>query len=438
VRFPVKLALISIAVFLAAFQIRFSIETMEAQDTFLFIPFQLKPGTNTIEPGSFAQARDAVRPGDILLEVNDRSFTGISIYRQELRTVRRHLDSARGLSMDEQIKTVSPWRFHVTVRRPNGNIRTANVYFANCTCGSLGQSRVIWYLIVPPLLCLLAGLIVAALRPAAPVHWLFLAVAICLAQVALVPSVFNDRWSQEANPLEWQDWFRIPALAYQTFFSNSWPAWLLLFGVYSRPPEHGTKLFWWAATPTLAIAVLKTIDAIGWSENYQITAELHRQLEVMSTPATALALLALACVTWSLGTVRRVGALLSAVVALYFLYWPLSPVLAPFTPTYPYNAGFEAEIPHLFWTPEVVAAVFTVVVFLLVAARGRTRRKISEATCLAMLAIPFLYFASSKVWGVFWVESLPQATMGALYLGLLGSACLVIFKPHPPPASTPR
>jgi len=67
-------------VFLAAFQIRYSIATLEAGNTFLFIPFHVKPCTNTI--GSVGHwTEDVLHRGDELIAVNDRPFSGMSVYQ---------------------------------------------------------------------------------------------------------------------------------------------------------------------------------------------------------------------------------------------------------------------------------------------------------------------------------------------------------------------
>lgn len=95
VRLTPKVALAGTALFLIAYQVRYSIETIEARDTFLYIPFQLKPCTNIVDTVGHGPARDAVHRGDELLAVNGRAFTGVSVYHQELRAATRYIDSVR-------------------------------------------------------------------------------------------------------------------------------------------------------------------------------------------------------------------------------------------------------------------------------------------------------------------------------------------------------
>ena len=87
--FAKRLALIASMLFLVAFQVRYSIETREARGTFLYIPFLLKPCTNTIDTVG-SPARDVLHRGDDLIAVNGRRFTGTSVYHQELRAAERY------------------------------------------------------------------------------------------------------------------------------------------------------------------------------------------------------------------------------------------------------------------------------------------------------------------------------------------------------------
>ncbi len=255
--FAPRFALVVCAVLAVALQIRFSIATFEARSTLLFIPFQLKPFTNTID--SVGQsARGVLKRGDELLAVNGRPFTGMSVYRQELRSATRYLDGVHRLPPTEAVQARSPsrWPFRVTVRSGAADARTVNIEFGNCTCGSLSTPQVIWYCILPPAACILLGFIVAAAsRSQSALPWLFLAVAVCLSVIAIVPGGFGN-WSQVADPLEWRDWFRVPALAYQSFFAASWPAWLLLFAVYCFQ-RSVSAINVWAVSPIFIVGGFK-------------------------------------------------------------------------------------------------------------------------------------------------------------------------------------
>ena len=212
VTFVPRLVLVASTIFFAAFQTRYSLATWEARNTFLFIPFQLKPYTSTIESVEIS-AKAVLHRGDELIAVNDRPFTGMSVYRQELRAARRYFDAANRLPERDAAEASAKWPFRVTVRSAAAKARTVNVLFAHCPCGSLDTSQVLWYCILPPVICIVAGLLVAAFRRLlSTLPWLFLAVGVCLSMVPIVPE-WSSSWSQVADPLEWRDWFRIPAVA---------------------------------------------------------------------------------------------------------------------------------------------------------------------------------------------------------------------------------
>lgn len=141
-------------VFLVAFQIRYSIETIEVNDAFLYVPFRLKPATDIVASVGLGCAREAVHSGDEPLAVNGRPFTRSAVHHQELRAARRYLDSANRLPAAELDKATSSWPFRVTVRSPSGDVRTREVNFPNCTCGAAFSSQVIWYRILPPAFCI--------------------------------------------------------------------------------------------------------------------------------------------------------------------------------------------------------------------------------------------------------------------------------------------
>jgi hypothetical protein len=427
VTFVPRLVLLVSTVFIAAFQIRYSIATLEARNTFLFIPFQLKPYTNTIE--SVGQsAKEVLRRGDELMAVNDRPFTGMSVYRQELRAATRYLDAVNLLPPRDAVEALSRWPFRVTVRSGAADARTVNVYFAHCTCGSLDTSQVIWYCILPPAICIMLGLVVAAFsRLQSALPWLFLAVVVCLSLVPIVPE-WSSSWSQVADPLEWRDWFRIPALAYQSFFGASWSAWLLLFAIYCFRRDASLTA-WWAVTPILALAGLKTFVAIGSSESFRVVAPIYRALESASTGISVTLFLCAALITWSFGRRWALGSLILAACAATVLCWPASVPI--FHTTWMYDNVVYYR------TPAVVGACFTAAILLVVVVAGwRTLvasakpKRHSGSGLLAILSmvlllVPFMYSALSGVVALWWTRFVPQGVLISLYAGLLGAGWVV-------------
>lgn len=415
-----RLALLAAAVFLVGYQARFSAETVEARSTFLYIPFGLEPCSNRIA----APGLDELPPGSELLAVNGRAFTGAAVYHQELRGARRYLDAVRLLPSLEAAGPSAKWPFRVTARTPSGETKTGNIYFANCTCGSLTMRQVIWYCLLPPALCLLLGLAGVAFRPQSDVAWLFLAVAVCLSQVALVPGLFNPHWSQQANPLEWRDWFRIPALAYQTFFTASWSAWLLLFAACCFAPAGKRTFVWWAVAPTLLFAALKTLAAVGAAERFALTAPLYHALEANAKAAQVLLLLCSALVLWGFGKAWTLAASGLAALAAASLYWPYPAAYLYWLASY----HVESVVPTAVRTPELVSALFTALLLLMLALAAWRARPggAAVAFALVLLLAPFLYRDIAEVRALWWTPPIPQATLWVWYLGLLLAAGCVI------------
>jgi hypothetical protein len=421
VTFTSRVALIAVTLFLVGFQIRYSIATWEARNTFLYIPFQLKSGTDTIESVGQA-ARGVLRRGDELIAVDGRPFTGMSVYREELRAANRYLTAANSLPMEEATKAYLKWPFRVTVRSGAGGTRTVEVYFANCTCGSLSQSQVVWYAILPPSICILVGLIAAwGSRWQSAVPWLFLAVAICVSQGFVVPEWSNE-WSQSADPMEWRDWFRVPALAYQSFFGTSWQAWLLLFAAtcFRQSVDRDAVL---AVTPMLALAVLKTLATIGSSEYFRAASPLYHALDAASREISVVMYFCAALLAWRFGRSWTLLTTTFAVIAATLLCWPAS--VPPFNTTWMY------ERPAEYRTPEVIGAVFTGAVFVVLLAAGRRNAEpyawmpLAIASMVLLLG-PFIFSAVSYGWALWWM---PQLVLTGLYFGLLGVGWFVLRIP---------
>lgn len=396
VSFAAWLPFSAVTIFLAGFQIRYSMETIEARNTFLYVPFHFRLGTNIVDTVGFGTG-DVVKPGDELVAVNGRAFTGAAVYHQELRAARRYLDAASRLSDVEGARAVLNRPFRVTIRS-GSETRTVDVYFPHCTCGSLSFFWMVWYCVIPPAVCVLAGLIVVALR-STMMRWLFLAAAISLSQAALVPSDFSG-FSQSANPMEWRAGFRIPAIVYQSFFTASWPAWLLLLAVYSSRRDARLSIAWLAVTPIFFVACLKSLIAVAWSENFKAGASLQDGLGVVSLETTVVTLVGAAFVTWSLGHTWRIVASVLTVSAMAVLYSPLPAAT--------------------FLTPRIVLEFFTLAIILLVVIAHWNTRGFVRTLSLLFLIVPFLYSSISTFWGLWWMPPVPQFALGSLYVGLAG------------------
>jgi len=254
-------------------------------------------------------------------------------------------------------------------------------------------------------------------------------VLVCLSLVPLVPE-WSSSWSQVADPLEWRDWFRIPALAYQSFFRASWSAWLLMFAVYWFRQNVKVLAAWWAVAPILAVAVLKTVVSVGSSESFRVVAPLHRALESASTGTSVVFFFCTVLVTWSFGRKwALVGAILATCAAIA-LCWPSSVPEFHGTRIYDNIAYYR--------TPDIVGACLTAAILLVVMVAGwsnlvasakhrrRPAGELSAIFSMILLLVPFMYSALSGVVGLWWMRFVPQGVLICLYAGLLGVAWVVL------------
>ncbi len=63
---------------------------------------------------------------------------------------------------------------------------------------------------------------------------------------------------ETAEVMEWGDWMRVPAVAFQNFFRASWPGWALAFAGVGRMG---------VAMPWIMLGVLRAVLMVGWSED---------------------------------------------------------------------------------------------------------------------------------------------------------------------------
>jgi len=430
-----RLALIPVAGFLIAYQVRFALATIEARSTLLFVPFEVKPGTDIIVAADHLVRREGVRVGDQLIAVNGRRYMGLSVYRQELRAAQTDFDAYSRLPRrwppDKAQEVFNGRTFKVTLRTGDEPARTFEVYPPNCTCGTLSMNYVDWFIVLPPLVCLLAGVVGVVLRPGMQA-WLFLVLAAALAQVEIFPGTFSD-WSQLADPVEWRDKFHLPGLFYKAFIDHSWPAWLLLFGIsaFARKPSVWV---WTAVSPTLAVAALKGIEAVGLAEDFRAVSGLHWFLDATSTEALVLQAACALLVTWGLGWIRAgIAVLLAAAVSAYF-YWP------PSYQEYRQWAFAAGTVWPLVPAPnlptfEMVTTFFFVSLFVgVVVARRSPSGSRWRSLSLVPLALSFLSafnLGGIAVVGNFLPRAGPHLLLASLYGGLAAGLWWVLEKPQP-------
>jgi phosphoserine phosphatase RsbU/P len=214
-----------------------------------------RPLTEFVGP---AAQRAGVKENDILLAVNGRPFTGLAVFGEAMRHARPR----------------DP--LTVTVLTP-GDTNPRN---ATLLLGQAASPRVAWTTLtllaiklVMPTFCILLGFWVAAVRPRDPSAWL-------LCFIMLFFSVFYSAGSESWGPV-----IRDVATAYRVAIGNSWPIFMLLFGLYFPEPFPDKDPAWWqwskriVITALLAFCILNVVVQVGQVENFASVASLSAILD---------------------------------------------------------------------------------------------------------------------------------------------------------------
>ncbi len=205
-----------------------------------------------------AAPHSGVEENDILVAVNGRPFTGFAVFGEAMR----HAKPGDTLT--------------VQVRSPGTTvIRTAAIRLAQVV-----SPRNVWEAatnivikLVMPAFCILLGFWVVAVRPRDPSAW-FLCFIMLFFSVLYGPGVES-----------WGPIVRDVARAYRVAISNSWPIFMLLFGVYFPEPFPGKESFAWKWSKRVVISVLvvftilNVVVQLGQLEDFAAVASLSAVLE---------------------------------------------------------------------------------------------------------------------------------------------------------------
>jgi sigma-B regulation protein RsbU (phosphoserine phosphatase) len=211
----------------------------------------------TLFVGSTAQ-RAGLKENDILLALNGKPFTGLAVFGEAMR----HAKPGDLLT--------------VTVLTPGDTTpRNATLFLGQAT-----SPRVAWATLsllaiklVMPAFCILLGFWVAAVRPRDPSAWL-------LCFIMLFFSVFYSAGAESWGPV-----IRDVATAYRVAIGNSWPVFMLLFGLYFPEPFPGKDPAWWqwskriVITALVAFCILNVVVQVGHVENFASVALLSAILD---------------------------------------------------------------------------------------------------------------------------------------------------------------
>jgi phosphoserine phosphatase RsbU/P len=203
-----------------------------------------------------------VQNNDILLAVNGRPLTGLAVFGEAIRTAKPGDTLA------------------VQVLRPGETApRSASIQLGQATAPpfSLPAASVLALKLVVPTFCILLGFWVAAMRPRDPSAW-------CLFLIMLFFSVFYSAGVESWGPV-----VRDVAEGYRVAVSNTWPIFMLLFGVFFPAPFPGKDPAWWRWAKRIVITflivtcVMNVIVRLGQFENYASVASLSAALDRLST-----------------------------------------------------------------------------------------------------------------------------------------------------------
>ena len=151
-----------------------------------------------------------------------------------------------------------------------------------------------------PMFCLLLGFGVAAIRPRDPLAWLLLAVMLSFAQMSTSGDVLVK------SLLLWPDILRPAAIFYHILFTGTWSVWVLLLGIYF-PERLGIDrrwpwLKWLMIAPIGAGAIGDALSIAGDAENFPLFAPIQTFLGPLHPVTFYLAMAAVSCFFFSIGT----------------------------------------------------------------------------------------------------------------------------------------
>lgn len=213
-------------------------------------------------------AEAGVQKGDRLLSVNGQPFTGLKVLYDAV--ARSKIGDPITIRFDRD--GTGPQE--VTIHIPEYKYEAQSVG---------GWIFVIVFSGIMPFFCLLVGFWVATIRPTDPMAWLLLALMLSFSQLAT-----------GFDPVALNGWLRDAAIVYRTSFWQTWPVWMLLFGIYFSERFIYDKRWPWAKWILIAPQLLYTVGIIivqiGIYENFSAVASLDRLLDRLDVVQTGVAM----------------------------------------------------------------------------------------------------------------------------------------------------
>ena len=219
------------------------------------LPFLISDSDNHIGRVFVAAEKAGIRQNDLLLALNGRPYRGLADFATLLAASRAGDSIAVTFSSGAVTRTVDVrLQEHVTATR-----------------WSLNQIIFVTLGIFVPIFCIGLGFWTVLARPRDHMAWLLLAVLLGFTQILLGP--LTERWP---------GWIYYVSIAYRAFLSGTWPAWMLLFGIYFPEPfppgrwRTLSKVLMWVLLPPLAINTITSLYIyLAGYHDYQIVAWLE-------------------------------------------------------------------------------------------------------------------------------------------------------------------
>ena len=225
-----------------------------------FVPIYDKDGAVLRFVGK--SAREAgIRNDDILLGVNGQRLTGLAVFGETIRTAKPgDTLTAQFLRPGETSPRVATVPLELSVAPPI----------------SLPAASLLAMKLVVPAFCILLGFWVVAVRPRDPSAW-------CLFFILLFFNVFYSAGTESWGPV-----VRDVGEGYRIAIDNTWPIFMLLFGLFFPEPFPEKDPAWWKWSKHIVITLLvasgaaSVIVAIGQIENVASVAPLSAALDRFS------------------------------------------------------------------------------------------------------------------------------------------------------------
>jgi len=206
-----------------------------------------------------------LKEDDALLQVNGRKVTGAAVLGEALRK------SKDGDTMTVKFARLAP-RQNGSNAKTQPEERTASFQLTTQESGRwldyLSQDTLLIFL---PVLAVLMGFWIAALRPQDPLGWLVM--ALMLTYVA-----FGD-----PNAMTWPRYLRDLCVLFRAACNSLFAIWLLLFGIYfpeplpaSSPHARWLKLKWIFIFPLAAFAIIHMASSVAFLEDLALARWLAR------------------------------------------------------------------------------------------------------------------------------------------------------------------